>query len=694
MADPQDLASGLHPHTVFGVWAEPLLDGRRVALLGDVSTGLASRLAATSGRRVHAYDPNAQRLAMAIAQIGPGSGVGFGSIEEAFDSRDGSFDAVFVPDLTAFTDATALVKQAAALLGPRGVLVLGSPHESSGVSGPSYYELYDMISAELEAVHMMGVAPFVGFALADFAATEEPAVSVDTSLSVPEEPVHYLVVASREARAVEPYTLMQVPTVAGMMWLGGLVAAASEDSDSPPSSEAEPPESEAEPTPAIEDLRNEAAAAERARERAEKQAQDLEAQLAKRAARHAELESELDGIRNRLSKRTHDAERRAESATQRVDNAERKAADATKRATGLEREVEASRKEFERARLAIEEANQIDLDRMLDRIAEIETRDEESLSDEAPTQRVPNEPAPASVATARGLQSQIDELSTALEEARRERDTEQSRARNLDRDLKKARHEVSKVRDEAKDARDATKRAQDALEGAQDQAKRAKDDAERAQDQANRAKDEAKRAQDQAKKAKDEAKHAQDQANRAKDEANRAKDEANKARNEANRSREQANRSREQANKSREQARTAPSKPAPEPVEELAADLTRLEQRLKERGRIVAELSAQIRESRRVGRELLRDLMRARQQPPSDAPAASSESNSAEIESLRAKCARQQADLEAASWRIRALEEGRPGVEEPSDDVTKLEQALAASRDELAALRRRIEAGG
>ena len=124
---------------------------------------------------------------------------------------------------------------------------------------------------------------------------------------------------------------------------------------------------------------------------------------------------------------------------------------------------------------------------------------------------------------------------------------------------------------------------------------------------------------------------------------------------------------------------------------DLARDLTRLEDRLKERGHIVAELTAQVRQARRVGDELVKELARARGGRADDAELTALE---AELDTLRQTCTRQQADLEAARWRLSNLESSASNPDEPTtDDLTMLEAALTASRRELADLRRRLEEG-
>lgn len=163
--------------------------------------------------------------------------------------------------------------------------------------------------------------------------------------------------------------------------------------------------------------------------------------------------------------------------------------------------------------------------------------------------------------------------------------------------------------------------------------------------------------------------------------------------------RSERNQARDEVRRLRERLASVEARPKPAPVDrtalmqevedDLAQDLTRLEERLKERGRIVAELTAQVRQARRVGSELLEELARARDSRGDDSNVAALE---AELDTLRQTCTRQQADLEAARWRLSNLE--RDDDEEAADDVTKLEAALTASRRELAELKRQLDDRG
>ena len=124
--------------------------------------------------------------------------------------------------------------------------------------------------------------------------------------------------------------------------------------------------------------------------------------------------------------------------------------------------------------------------------------------------------------------------------------------------------------------------------------------------------------------------------------------------------------------------------------------LTVLTTALRERGHLIASLKDDLRESERIGRELLDELTSARS--PNGAGTASPAVHNVnvidlegQLDRLAQSAARSQADLQAATWRITQLErELRDAAEPPqaTEIQAELAAALAAARDEVAALRR------
>lgn len=300
-----------HPSMVLAAWVEPLVRGRRVAVFGEASAGLAERLAERGARQVHAWDRDSARVAEAVARSGGTRGPVIHALHAGdLGVRDGAFDVVVVGDLSLFAAPDEIIAQSRRLLGPSGVCVVASPNPEAtrhlmpvhlGGGRPSsdppplgYYDLYDVVSADFSQVRMAGQAPFVGYTLADFAPDGEPEVSVDTSLlESSEEPEWFVALASERTVSLDAFAVIEVPF---------------SDLDEPATRRAEPPRPaapisvqpdprQAEATRQLEAARS-AAQAEVARVRSES-----EARITALSTRVAELESELAKQADRLRER-------------------------------------------------------------------------------------------------------------------------------------------------------------------------------------------------------------------------------------------------------------------------------------------------------------------------------------------------------------------------------------------------------
>src|SRR5262245_46274075 len=105
--------SGAHPAAALGAYLEPLVRGRRVAVLGDGSIGLAEALARRGARLVHSFDPDPTRTAQLLARSGgPAArgGVSYAVLGADLGVRDGAFDVVVLPDLSLFEDPAEMVR--------------------------------------------------------------------------------------------------------------------------------------------------------------------------------------------------------------------------------------------------------------------------------------------------------------------------------------------------------------------------------------------------------------------------------------------------------------------------------------------------------------------------------------------------------------------------------------------------------
>ncbi len=391
MAEQSEQLTTLHPSMVLGAFAEGILSGRRVALLGDGSTGLAERLAAASGRRVQAYDPDPVRTAESIARAGAGgrSKVSHVVLEDGLELSAGAFDAVVIADLhafggSAFDSPAQLLALAAAILARRGIVVLASANPARADAGQAigYYELYDLVGEVFAEVKMLGQAPFAAFTVADFAATGEPGVTIDSSLlnDATEEPTHFIVVASQQQQdlQIDPYMVVQVPAEQGVGWLASNTAAAGQV---------------------------DAAA------RAEADA----AALAEAKLQRSVIAAELDTSREREQEARRIAKERKRTSTKlsaRVAELQAQVEELEQKRRREAQALERAQASFEQQREADLEGFQEELDSMLERIAELEERAERAQSEP------PTAPPPASSpAAAPGDDAQIDGDGQPLEQA-------------------------------------------------------------------------------------------------------------------------------------------------------------------------------------------------------------------------------------------------------------------------------------
>ncbi len=319
-----------HAAHALAAFVEPLVRGRRVAVLGPATLALGDALVDRGARLVHVYDPDPGRAAEALARRGGESrGPVIGPLSEDLGVRDGAFDVVIVPDMTilggaGLDDAASVVERVRRLVSPSGVALFASPNPeaerflmapSPGVNDAlGYYELYDEISLQFSEVRMFGQAPFVGYSIVDFSEAD-PEVEVDTSaLDEPEAPEWYVAIASERRIDAGAYSIVGLPL--------------SEVSRTAPIEPTTMPYRE--PPPAREDRERDILALTEARtrlsvlttenEKLREQLGDatkIERQLSHASMRVAELERESEETRGKIAElqaSLHRAETRAESA--------------------------------------------------------------------------------------------------------------------------------------------------------------------------------------------------------------------------------------------------------------------------------------------------------------------------------------------------------------------------------------------
>jgi hypothetical protein len=224
--DGDDAAAGRSSSLVsaLSVYVEPLVADARVAVIGDVDLGLHERLLELGARTVHLFDPDPERVARTADEVP--RGVSVRMLRDDFDVRDSAFDLVVIPDLGTLPDPAGCIVRLRRVVDPRGAVVAmgrartqqqqdGDPsdYDTFPEMAPAvvdYAELYDLFALQFESVTMNGVLPFAGVVFAELGAGDDLAVSVDTRLVAPDPPAVFVVVAGREASALDPYAIVQV----------------------------------------------------------------------------------------------------------------------------------------------------------------------------------------------------------------------------------------------------------------------------------------------------------------------------------------------------------------------------------------------------------------------------------------------------------------------------------------------------
>jgi hypothetical protein len=676
-----------HPSMVLCVHIEPLVRGRRVAILGDATIDLPELLSDRGARLVHAYDPDPARAAEALARAAKnrspqGPHVSYAAFEGDLGVRDGAFDVVVIPDLSLFTDPADLLRRARRLVPTSGAVVVASPNpetkarlvgSSAAAAAPpnpaaapptspkepaalGYYELFDVVSLQFPVVRMIGQAPFVGYTIADFAQGGEPSVNVDTSLlEATEQPEWFIAVGSERPVALDEFSVIQIPLSdlrSSSIAARGDAALDSEDRLALIEARAR--------------LALMTAELEELRERGRVEARDVEAReksTAAMSARIVELSAELEARDARLKEsqsRAGDAHVRAERLVHQIGDLEEELRRQRDRATKLTKQLDDEKRartkadmelamirnkpELAGARDRLQELS-AELEAARSRIADLEMEQLSTVRGRASSAMPPATTPPAVTIPAAPdpeLVARVSELEIALQDAR---------------------HRAA----EAASSRALVERRAEELEAALEAERRAGSDL-RAQAQSL----ESERAALKAKSA-ELTRRAADLEQRA---AHLEKQVADLARQNAELTTRSEALERRVAEVLRLQDEAAAA---------VIPDLASTEEVLRERGRLIASLQRDLRESERIGRELVEELEALRQgladpeSPPAPrAPASSAEGREliddlrARLDTLAARGAKSEADLQAASWRIAQLER-------------ELAEAHAASADPSAA---------
>jgi chromosome segregation ATPase len=680
---------------VIAPYLEPVVRGRRVAVLGDATLPLGPALLERGARLVHVYDPDAARVAEVLARRGASRTLMTAPLPDGdLAVRDGAFDAVVVPDLSLFDPVDTVVARARKLVAAHGYAVFVSPNPDM-LPGTTerlltYYELYDVIALQFPEVRMLGQAPFSGYVIADFAPEGDPDVVVDTSLvdRQDQEPRWFMALGTQQPRRLDPYTIVQVPASLGVPAGDGGMASA---------------------------LRQQVATLEKSLE---------EAQIAAAAVpivpRVPPQHERLEALEASLREREEEL-RRAES----------RAGDNNVRAGRLENKVRDLEEELRHQRdRAFRLSNDLEEEKKLRTKADLELRMVRSRSDLPPAQDAAGK-------------AEIERLRTALAQAEAQIGSLESELAALQVRLADTEREVVSTRDALDDVRAAKKQADERvielqrevagrdarieeldaivvdlqeasgdpeLERDLEKARRAHDELQSSFDASLadklsevarlvRERDDARRAVEQVRLDKERllASVAQER-DVARTSLQVAEEKAADLGAALDALRGQLSMLQSTAGERSDQAVTEAKRQRDEAMamiealrQEQEQDVAALERALQDRGREVQRLHGDVAHHERLVRELVVRLEGAavfEMGPGTDADLRR------RVESLLAEAARREGELQQARWRVAELEQRvrAPERAESSTEVSELEHALFAAQNELDAMRQALVA--
>jgi chromosome segregation ATPase len=189
------------------VYLAPILEGRRVAVVGPTSGEVARRARALGAHTVVSFGGIGDDIA--VRALVPG----------ALASMYGKVDVIVVPDAGSVPSLPAVLDEARRALGSEGVVVIASepeegpvPLEAGAKPSVGFYDLEDLCLARFANVRMLGRGPFVGYTVASLDEGSDD-VSLDTRLidGDPPRPEAFIAVASDSEVVLEPLAVVQVP---------------------------------------------------------------------------------------------------------------------------------------------------------------------------------------------------------------------------------------------------------------------------------------------------------------------------------------------------------------------------------------------------------------------------------------------------------------------------------------------------
>jgi hypothetical protein len=200
--NPSLISSSFAEHSL-AAYVAPLIDSRRVAVVGPNSGPLAERVRDLGAKSVLAIGGVSDQVPVRPLSVG---------VIEAFRGR---LDCVLIADASVVPFAR-LLEEARRALGHDGVLIVATPAGSTN-NGLDYHSLREALTERFTQVHLLGRGAFVGFTIASLEQSPDD-ITLDTSL-MPEDPTRaeaFVAIASDSEFSIDPLAIVQVPLFAGL----------------------------------------------------------------------------------------------------------------------------------------------------------------------------------------------------------------------------------------------------------------------------------------------------------------------------------------------------------------------------------------------------------------------------------------------------------------------------------------------
>src|SRR5262249_54727545 len=195
------------------VYVSDLYRGRHVLEIGCGDGAGAAYLARAGAASVIGLDRSAADVDLARARH-PLANLTFAAGDyAAIDLDDRAVDLIGVPDGAELARWPAFLDEARRVLARDGRIVMSVPNGDRGgaTQGLSYHDLVGRLAPVFGDVRIVGVMPFVGFALVEYADVDLADLELDTTLAGPQPVADYLALAGAALGPARGHMLLQVP---------------------------------------------------------------------------------------------------------------------------------------------------------------------------------------------------------------------------------------------------------------------------------------------------------------------------------------------------------------------------------------------------------------------------------------------------------------------------------------------------